>query len=65
MDTTDQRMCANCCSWDEGGCLNGVGDVRPGDRCEQQRSPAEDGSAHEALSLFRVAVGLPPLRGGE
>lgn len=38
MPDAEKRACANCCAYENGECMNGLGYVKPGDRCDQHRT---------------------------
>lgn len=63
MDAAPRRTCATCCSFDNGDCMNGLGDVNPGDRCGQHETAAEFDADVAALERFRIAIGLSPRMG--
>jgi len=62
MGDVEKRVCANCCAYDAGECMNGLGYINPGDRCSEHLTWAEDRREDEALNRFRALIGLPPLR---
>jgi len=57
-----KRTCANCCAYESGECMNGLGDVNPGDVCSIHKSMDEDRREDEAIARFRASLGLPPRR---
>lgn len=56
------RSCANCCSYSDGECLNGAGQVEPGGCCDDHETEAEFWSDVTAFQKFRERIGLPPRR---
>lgn len=59
MSALSKRTCANCCAYEEGECMNGLGAVSPGDRCDSHKSIEEDRREDDAIKRFRKRLGLP------
>lgn len=60
MEQIVRRTCSNCVAFDNGECLNGLGDVEPGDCCATHETVADYEADVAALQRFRVAIGLAP-----
>lgn len=54
-----KRTCANCCAYDAGECLNGLGRREPGDCCDDHETEAEY-AADVAFIRFFASLGLHP-----
>ncbi|THJ52619.1 hypothetical protein E9536_20385 [Burkholderia sp. LS-044] len=54
------RSCSTCSSYDDGECMNGIGNVTPNGVCNQHKTREEERKDGEALVRFRESIGLPP-----
>lgn len=60
----EQRRCANCCAYEDGECMNGIGRVNARDRCDAHQTEAELDAWFVAVTAIRTARGLPPRQFG-
>lgn len=60
MNSPGKRCCANCCIYEGGECMNGLGDMPADAVCSYHKTAEEDRKDDEAMARFRAAIGLPP-----
>lgn len=60
MSDIERRACSTCCSYENGECMNGIGNVTPDGVCNLHKTWGEDRRDDEALMRFRLSIGLPP-----
>ena len=60
MTESQKRTCGNCCAYEDGECMNGLGEVKADSRCDQHKTWGEDRREDEAVNRFFVSINLPP-----